>query len=178
MKRICFIDDNLYETCKVIEAMRAHYMGITKDKLSSTMILVNLTGEVARDTIKYFTEVFEELDTELKECDSMEKIENEIIGIKNEDAIVMVDLHMAEDEGRKIDEDSNYKCWSMRCMDKLEENHVTYFCYSSYAGNRFKDQWQRRFADLYDKAVPTIYERNDLIPAHFKIEVAKEILGV
>ena len=85
---------------------------------------------------------------------------------------------MAEGEEKEIDKDASYKCISMQCMDELEKLGVRYVWYSSYAGNKFKDQWQDRYKKLYQREIPTIYERDELILAHFNELAAKEILGV
>lgn len=178
MKKIYFIDNNLRKTCKVIEALRGYYQDRVNDTLYSTMILVNIDGKDKREEIEYYKKIFSEINTTLKHCVCMEDIENEIENINRENVVVMVDLHMAENEEKKVIENPEYQFISMRCMDKLEKEKIPYVWYSSYAGDKFKDQWQASYQRRYNRDIPTIYERNDLIQAHFKVAAAKEILGV
>ncbi len=178
MKGIYFIDNNLPETCKVIDAMKKYYKDQTQEDLNSGVILINLDGKSKTETIEYYSGVFEKMNTSLKECKIMEDINKHIEEIKGEDVIVLVDLHMLADEEKKIDEDPDYKCISMQCMEELERLGIRYAWYSSYAGNRFKDQWQIRLQEIYGKGIPKIYERSGLIQAHFNREWATEILEV
>ncbi len=178
MKKICYIDNNPPQTSKVIEALSGYYRDQTNEELEGTMILVNIDQNNSEDTITYFREFFEKKNTKLEECKSIEEVEEQIRKLDKEDTIVMVDLHMAEGEEKEIDKDAAYKCISMQCMDKLEKLGINYVWYSSYAGNKFKDQWQDRYKKLYQREIPTIYERDDLILAFFCEKVAKEILGV
>ena len=175
---IYFIDNNLYETCKVIDAMKKYFRDRVQQELDSTMFLININGDSDEETIKYFSDIFEKNKTNLKECKSMEEIKESIADISTENTIVMVDLHMVESEEKIIDEDADYKCISLQCMEELERVGISYVWYSSYAGSKFKDHLQSRFQKLYNKEIPTIYQRDDLIQAHFRVAVAKEILGV
>ena len=178
MKKICYIDNNPLQTSKVVEALIGYYRDQTNEELEGTMALVNIDQKNSEDTIAYFKEFFEKNITKLKECKSIEEVEEHIRKLDKENTVVMVDLHMAEGEEKEIDKDASYKCISMQCMDELEKLGVRYVWYSSYAGNKFKDQWQDRYKKLYQREIPTIYERDELILAHFNELAAKEILGV
>ncbi|MDE5803788.1 MAG: hypothetical protein K2I22_12840 [Lachnospiraceae bacterium] len=178
MKKICFIDNNPQQTSKVVEALTGYYRDQTSEELVGIMVLVNIDQKNSEDTIKYFKEFFIKKNTKLEECKSIQEVEEHIRKLNKEDTVVMVDLHMAEGEEKKIDRDAGYKCISMQCMDELEKLGIKYVWYSSYAGNKFKDQWQKRYKMLYRREIPTIYEREELILAHFNETVAKEILEV
>lgn len=178
MKKICFIDNNPQQTSKVVEALTEYYHEQTREELKGSMALVNFNQENREDTIEYFKEFFEKKNTKLEECKSIAEVEAYIRKLDKKDTVVMVDLHMAEGEEKELDKNAEYKCISMKCMDELERLGIKYVWYSSYAGNKFKDQWQERYKMLYHRELPTIYERNELILAHFKESVAKEILGI
>lgn len=178
MKKICYIDNNLQETSKVVEALTGYYRDKTNEKLEGTMVLINFDQKNSENTIAYFKDFFEKKNTKLEECKSIEEVEKHIRKLDKKNTVVMVDLHMAKGEEKEIDKDTAYKCISMQCMDKLEKLGIRYVWYSSYAGNKFKDQWQDRYKSLYHREIPTIYMREDLILAHFNESVAKEILGV
>lgn len=178
MKKICYIDNNPQQTSKVVEALTGYYRDQTNEELEGTMALVNIDQKNSEDTIAYFKEFFEKENTKLIECKSIKEVEERIRKLDKKNTVVMVDLHMAEGEEKQIDKDAGYKCISMQCMDELEKLGIRYVWYSSYAGNKFKDQWQDRYKALYHREIPTIYERDELIVAHFNESVAKEILGV
>lgn len=179
MEKICFIDNNLPQTCKVVEALAGYYHDQTGKPLSVVVILVNIDQNNDRETIDYFNEeVFSGLGTELKVCSTIGEVKEQIGAIDKEHTIAMVDLHMIEREEEKIAKDENYKCISMQCMDELESLDMKYVWYSSYDDNPFKNQWQRRFEKLYGREIPTIYERDELTLAYFNQSAAKEILGV
>lgn len=176
--KIYFIDNRLNETCKVIDAMKKYYRDQENGELDSTMFLVNINGESDKDTISYFTGVLRDSNTVLRECKNVEEIKERIAEISKENTIVMVDLHMANDELRKLEEDTDYKCISMQCMEELEKAGISYVWYSKHIGeDKFRVLWESRFRQLYNRQIPMIYERNDLIQAHFNVAVAKEILG-
>lgn len=177
--KICFIDDNPQETCWVMEAIREYYKDKTETELETLMMLVNLDrSSVADETIKYYRKVLENQNIKLDVCDSVDSIRQKIHSLDVRDTVVLVDLHMVVEEENKIEEDGQYKCISMQCMEELKEQGIKYFWYSSYSESKFKDKWQNRFKELYNEKLPTIYERSELCPGHFKQSIAKEILGV
>lgn len=177
--KICFIDDSLRQTCKMMEGVTAYYREETGNELECMMILVNIDGKyVQPDTIGYYESLLQKMEITLKECNSVQEVGNEIRAMKNEDILFMVDLCMIDKEEDKISADSNYKTISMQLMDTLEETNQNYKWYSGKSEEGFKDPWQHRFKTLYKRPVPKIYERNDLVPMCFKLHIAKEILGV
>lgn len=177
--KISFIDNNPEQTCRVMEAVKEYYNEKTGRELQVLMILVNMDGtNVMHETIAYYKEILSEQMIELEVCDSVDGIKQKIDNLDVDDTVVLVDLHMMDGEEKKMEENEQYKCISMQCMDELEKLGVKYFWYSSYSESKFKDKWQKRFKKLYNKKVPTIYERVTLSPGHFVQKNAKEILGV
>ncbi|MDE7322602.1 MAG: hypothetical protein K2N73_07675 [Lachnospiraceae bacterium] len=178
MERIYFIDNNLRQTCKVIEALKIYFKEQTGRELESKMILINMNQIISQDTISYYKDVFNQINTDLNECKTEKEIKEAIAQISKEGTLVVVDLHMVDGEEKDIEENMDYKCISMKCMEDLEKAGVSYVWYSSYAGNVFKEHWQTRFQTLYKREIPKIYERKTLVQGNFSRENAKEILGV
>lgn len=176
--RLYFIDNSLMETCKVIEALKSYYKSKTEYDLDCTMLLVNIKKDERADTIEYYKEVFLEQNTELIECESVETIKNEISGWDTDHARAIIDLHMFANEDICIQQDANYKCVSMECMEVLKKAKVKYVWYSSYLESSFKDMWQKRYKEIYNEDIPTIYEREELFASCFSQQVANEVLGL
>lgn len=177
--KICFIDNNPHETCRVMEAIKEYYMEKAGEELETLMILVNMCGtNVVKETIAYYKNVLSKQMINLEVCESVDSIKQKLGSLDVSDTVVLVDLHMVDEEEKKIEEDGMYKCISMQCMDELNKLGMKYFWYSSYAESEFKDKWQKRFRELYKEKVPIIYERSELSSGHFKQKIAKEILGV
>lgn len=178
MERIYFIDNNLRQTCKVIEALKLYFKDQTGNDLESKMILININQTISQDTMSYYKEVFDKINVSLDVCNSEEDIRTAISRITKEETLVMVDLHMVDGEEKDIEENMDYKCISMKCMEELEKVGISYVWYSSYAGNPFKEQWQERFQKFYNRDIPRIYERKFLVQGNFEKKYAEELLGV
>lgn len=176
--KICFIDDDLRMTYKVMIAMKAYYDEHNlNEKLECSMILMDLDLDgVREETLNYYKKLFEDSKFVLKICKKLEMLDQNLEGGTGDNILYMVDLFMTKNENKKMQESKDYKCVSMICMDKLVEKGLRYKWYSAYLESAFKDEWQRRYRRLYDKNIPKIYERNHLIQGYFKKEMAKEIL--
>lgn len=178
--KICFIDDNLCMTFKVMEAMKNYYEDCHEDaKLDCRMILMDVDDEkVEEGTLIYYKKLLDNLKINFERCEQLSELGQIIEHGCDTNELFLVDLYMIRDENIAMAKDPNYKCISMKCMDELEKRNLRYKWYSAYLESNFKDEWQKRYEMLYRRMTPKIYERNNLVSAYFNESVANEILDL
>lgn len=175
---MCFIDNMVSRhTLDILVSIKDYAKDEEIDVECELLAVAIDWGGKENQIYEFFQEKYKEENISLTRCDLEENLKKEIESRKNSGILFMVDLHLRKNEEDSIDNQSEYKCQSMKVIDWIsgEEFHL----YSMYTEDLYKDKWCKRFKELYcESEEPTIIAREKLQPGSFNIKTADEILGV